>query len=106
MAHGPIRIDEILVDRHGRLLVELFGLAMALGVRKRARPEEAARKEVRAVFEIGRELVTGAAGGDLRRDPPRSLWPDAPRPWREWLARGLSDSGFASARQALASLPS
>lgn len=105
LEHGAIRIDEILVDRHGRLLVELFGFAVALGVRSLRDSETERRDELKAIFRIGRELVTGASGGDVHVEMPRVLWPDAPRPWREWLSRGLGPAGFATPHDALASMP-
>lgn len=102
--HGPIHMDEVLVDRHGSLLIELYGIAAMLqGISKPSM--ELMRDEVRSVVEIGYQLITG-----LRAEEPmipagrivRGL--DAR--WDRWLSRGLDPStGFDTATQALAAMP-
>ncbi len=109
VVHGPISMDEVLVDRHGRLLIEFYGFARATSVgltSSRADEAESIRDEVRSVVEMGYQLVTGLraeepmipAGRLVKRIDPRL---DA------WLANGLNVSGgFATAAEALAALPS
>ncbi len=106
LVHGPMGMDGVLVDRHGRLLLELYGLGRLLRGEPAAGDAETIRDEVRSVAEIGYQLVTGLraeapmipAGRLVKRLDPR---------WDRWLARGLDEiTGFESARDALAMLPS
>jgi len=105
--HGALSMDEILVDRHGCLLVELYGLARAMAPTMRAGDPslESLRDEIRSVVEIGYQLITGLraeeplipAGRLVKRLDPR---------WDAWLSRGLDPSGgFDTADAALAALP-
>lgn len=108
--HGTIALDEVLVDRRGAVMVELYGVATALrtltpgGVARAG--AEGVRDEVRSVVEIGYQLVTGLraeepiipAGRLVRKLDPR---------WDAWFERGLDPSrGFDSAAAAAAALPS
>ncbi len=101
--HGPLSMNQILVDRRGSLLVELYGLARAL--EQVGRPSlESMRDEVRSVVEIGYELVTG-----LRAEhpliPASRLVRNLDARWDRWLMRGLDPSGgFDSAEAALCAL--
>lgn len=106
LVNGALGMDAVLVDRHGRLLLELYGLGRLLRGEPAAADAETIRDEVRSVVEIGYQLVTGLraeapmipAGRLVKRLDPR---------WDRWLARGLDEvTGFDSARDALASLPS
>lgn len=103
--HGPITMDEILVDRRGSLLIELYGLARALD--QPGRPTlESLRDEIRSIVEIGYQLITG-----LRAEEPLipagRLVRKLDARWDRWLDRGLDPSGgFDSAEAALAALPS
>lgn len=106
LVNGPISMDEVLVDRHGRLLIELYGLSRLLRGEPAAADAETIRDEVRSVAEIGYQLITGLraeapmipAGRLVKRLDPR---------WDRWLARGLDEvAGFDSAQEALAMLPS
>lgn len=106
--HGPITMDEILVDRRGSLLIELYGLARAMEqVHGSGRPSlEALRDEVRSIVEIGYQLITG-----LRAEEPLipagRLVLKLTAGWDRWLDRGLDPSGgFDSAEGAMAALPS
>ncbi len=103
--HGPVQMDEVLVDRHGRLIIELYGLRRALkgggGF-----DTEVARDEVRSVAEIGYQLVTG-----LRCEEPLipagRLVRKLDRRWDAWFETALDPTdGFDSADEALAALPS
>ncbi|MFN7020832.1 MAG: hypothetical protein ACK4WH_05840 [Phycisphaerales bacterium] len=105
VVHGPIRMDDVLVDRHGRLLIEFYGLRRALSGASAAADPEDIRDEVRSIVEIGYQLVTG-----LRAEEPmipagrvvKKLDPAFDR----WLSKGLDPAaGFESAAQALAEIP-
>lgn len=104
-SHGPVSIDEVIVDRHGSLLIELYGLAAALCPSRSPSPD-AERDEVRSIVEIGYELVTG-----LRAEEPiipaHRLVRRLPSNWSDFFDRGLDPSrGFDTARAALESMPS
>jgi hypothetical protein len=103
--HGPIGMDEVLVDRHGALTVELYGFARAMRGLNRGNPE-LVRDEVRSVVEIAYQLITG-----LRAEEPiipaDRLVPQLDQSWSTWLSKGLDPMcGFDSAMQALLLLPS
>ncbi|HMN40884.1 MAG TPA: hypothetical protein PKE29_08560 [Phycisphaerales bacterium] len=102
--HGPISMDEVLVDRRGSLLVELYGLARALHNGQRP-TMETLRDEIRSVVEIGYQLITG-----LRAEhpliPAGRLVRRLDAKWDAWLNRGLDPSaGFDTAEAAMGSLP-
>lgn len=110
LIHGPMSIDEILVDRRGALMVELYGLARTMRPSPRTPTlvAEMMRDEVRSVVEIGYQLITG-----LRAEEPiipaGRLVPShrLDRRIDAWLARGLDPTtGFDSAVQAMLALPS
>lgn len=102
-AHGALTLDSVLVDRHGSLWIELYGLARALKGDAPA-SRELVRDEVRSIVEIGYQLLTG-----LRAESP---WIPASRlvrgldkRWDRWFEHGLDPSrGFDSAQAALAAL--
>ncbi|MBC7772098.1 MAG: protein kinase [Pyrinomonadaceae bacterium] len=103
--HGPLSMDEVLIDRHGSLLIELFGMSrLAQGLT--GGNSELIRDEVRSVVEIGYQLITGLraeepiipAGRLLKRLDPR---------WDRWFDQGLDPAqGFDSTEEAMAFLPS
>lgn len=102
--HGPIALDEVLVDRHGRLFIEFYGMARTL---KGLKPgnTELERDEVRSVVEMAYTLLTG-----LQADEPRiaasRLVKRLDDRWDAWFADGLDPAGgFASADEALTMLP-
>ncbi len=102
--NGGVTLDDVLVDRHGRVIVELFGFSRRLKGMARG-DMETIREEVARIVEIGYELITG-----LRAEEPvipaQRLAPRLSRSWAQWLERGLDPSlGFRSAKQALEALP-
>lgn len=110
MAHGPIAIEEVLVDRRGAVSIELYALARTVRTSTRSPHQtlhpELIRDEVRSIVEIGYQLITG-----LRAEEPiipaGRLFPRLDRRWDAWLTRGLDPtSGFDSAVQAILALPS
>lgn len=110
--HGSLAMEQVLVDRHGSLLIELYGLPRALAEvsehernRIAATESEAIREEIRSVVEIGYQLITGLRAEEPLIPASRLVKRLDPRMDR-WLTRGLSPSGgFATAPQALAELP-
>ncbi len=105
LAHGPIAPEEVLVDRRGRLTLELFALRRRLdGLR--ASNAELRRDEVRSIVELGYKLLTGidAASPPI---PAGRLIRRIPRGWDSWFAAGLDPTrGFDSPLAAAAALPS
>ncbi|MGE3107885.1 MAG: hypothetical protein AB7G11_06315 [Phycisphaerales bacterium] len=102
--HGPLSMSEVIVDRHGSLIVELFGLHRQLRGLTQGN-SELVRDEVRSIVEIAYQLLTG-----LRAEEPiipagrlvKRLDPE----WDLWLERGLDPAdGFATAREAIDALP-
>ncbi len=97
--HGPIRMEQVLVNRRGAVCIELYGLARA--AEDAIKPSaELVRDEVRSVVEIAYQLVTG-----LRADEPlipaERLVPRLDRAWVGWLRRGLDpSSGFDTVQAA------
>lgn len=103
--HGPLGLDEILVDSHGRVVIEMFGVARRLRGMLGGN-SETVRDEIVRVCEIAYQLLTG-----LRAEEPlipaTRLVPRLSKAWDQWLRMGLDPSrGFESAEHALAQLPS
>lgn len=106
LVHGPITMDEVLVDRHGRILLELYGLDRLLRGEPPAADAETVRDEVRSVAEIGYQLITGLRA-EAPMIPAGRLVKRLDPLWDWWLARGLDEvAGFDSAAEALSLLPS
>lgn len=103
--HGPVSLDEVLVDRHGRLFIEFYGMARML---KGLTPgnSELERDEVRSIVEMGYKLLTGLPADEPRIAASRLVKRLDDR-WDEWFAEGLDPAGgFASAAEAHDMLPS
>ena len=103
--HGAIVLSDLLVDRHGRIVIELYGFRRALAGEV-GMNLEVARDEIRSVAEIGYQLLTGLraeepvipAGRLIKRLDPA---------WDDWFDRALDPTaGFDTADEALAALPS
>lgn len=92
VGHGPFGAEDVLVDRHGRLMIELFGLRANL---YRGGADTGA--EVRSVGSIGR-LLLGSDSATPRED----------RPLREalagWVVRA-EEGHWVSASAAMTALP-
>lgn len=102
--HGPLSGSEVVVDRHGRVSIELYGLGMALA--GQARNSELVRDEVRSAVEIAYRLITGLPAEEPRIAAGKLVKKLEPA-WDEWLERGLAAAGgFATAAEARAFLPS
>jgi serine/threonine protein kinase len=104
--HGPMATEEILVDRRGSVLVELYGLRRIIQGTEAGPPGEVEREEVRSIVEIGYRLLTGLSAEEPRIRADRLITKLDHR-WDEWFEAGLDPmAGFLSAGEALASLPS
>ncbi len=104
-SHGSLTMDDLLVDRHGRVWIELYGLRRAMRGQMDASPE-LAQDEIRSVVEIAYELITGLPAEEPRINVGR-LFKKIDPVWDTWLDRGLSGlGGYTSAEEALAGLPS
>lgn len=103
--HGPVRPEEVLVDRHGSVAIEHYGLRRRLAGLDGAN-QELIRDEVRSVVEIAYCLVTGLFPDEPHIRAAR-LVKRLPRAWDEWFEVGLDASGgFDSADAAVSQLPS
>lgn len=103
--HGSMSMDELLVDRHGRVWIELYGFRRAMRGQTE-RSMELAQDEVRSVVGAAYELLTGLPAEEPRISVGRLVKKIDPA-WDTWLDRGLSGiDGFTSADEALAALPS
>lgn len=103
LLHGPMRAEEVLVDRYGSLLVECYGLRLAVSGLEPG--PDIRRDEIRAVAGIGYSLLTGLEAGESLIVPSRVL-KRLERAWDEWFATALdAGGGFATAREAIEALP-
>lgn len=106
LRHGPIGLDEILVDRRGSLWIELYGMARLLRRAPGMSSPEPERDEVRSVIGTGYRLLTGVAA-DEPRMPAARLVKRLDKRWDGWFDEGLdAAAGYESAAEALAALPS
>lgn len=100
LGHGPLGIDDVLIDRRGRAMIELFG------VEARCRGEDplaAAHASVAGVVGLVYELATGMAPGS--RGASAAMGRSLPRGLESFFHRGLSrDDGFASPAEAMSAL--
>ncbi|MCA9311289.1 MAG: hypothetical protein KDA21_08800 [Phycisphaerales bacterium] len=103
--HGPLRADELLVDRHGSVLVELPGvLRFAQGLNRG--DAELVRDEIHSLGLIAYQLITGLEPG-TPRIPAARLVKRLPRAWDTWIETALDESaGFFTVAEAAAALPS
>lgn len=100
LVHGPISASEILVDRRGSLLIEMYSLARALEPTP-ASEADAIRDEVRSVVALAYHLLTGIVA-DEPRIPATRLVRRLEASWDRWFELGLDPlAGFADAGEAL-----
>jgi serine/threonine protein kinase len=103
VVHGPIDAQHVLVDRHGSLNVELFGLARALTGRADSIAQDLA-EQVRSIVAIGYLLVTGLVAEEPLIPPSRLVKNLSPALDR-WLLEGLDPArGYDTPAQAIAAL--
>jgi serine/threonine protein kinase len=102
--HGPIRMEDVLVDRHGSLAIELYGMSRMLRGFNVGN-EELVRDEIRSVAEVGYQLITALRAEEPMIPAGRLVKKLDPR-WDEWFGIALDPtSGFATAEEAIAALP-
>lgn len=106
LVHGLMSLDDVLVDRHGSLLVQFYGLSrMVEQGDSEANVAELIRDEVRSIVEIGYQLITGLRAEEPLIPAGRLVKKLDPR-WDAWIQHGLEAmGGFDTAAQALAALP-
>ena len=107
LQHGPVLAQEVLIDRHGSLLIELYGFALTLGIKpawSSAAPD-ACRDEIRSVVELSYFLLTGVKCEEPHI-PVSSVLPRCEKSIERWLEHGLDPaSGYTTAEEAIEALP-
>ncbi len=103
IAHGPFRLDELLVDRHGCTLVELFGLEHAL--HPSHSDQGAVAEQVRSVAELAMILLGGVI--DERVSASAIGFPrKSERAWELWFSHALDPlRGFDTPELAISAIP-
>ena len=108
VVHGAFTLDELLVDRHGCTLVELYGLRHAL--HQHGSVLDARSEQTRSVIEIGYYMTTGmhfgepGSRGALPKDTKLSKKQE--RNWDAWYSMAMDPlQGFENAQQALDTMP-
>lgn len=103
LVHGPAMDEELLVDRHGSVMIELYGLRRGL-THDPAPTAELARDEIRSIVQLGYRLVTGLEPEEPMI-PATSAVKRLEKRWDAWFDRGLDPlEGFAGADEALEAL--
>lgn len=108
VVHGPFSMDELLVDRHGCTLVELFGLRQAL--HNQYSISDARSEQTRSIIEIGFMLATGVSYSDVVSSSdaarPSKFAKRSERLWDAWFALALDPvNGFETSQQAIDTMP-
>lgn len=103
--HGPLAASQVLVDRHGSLWIETYGLARRFAGLGPA-DAELVRDEVRSIAAIGYETLTGLSADEPRLAPSR-LVKRLSKAWDAWFDEAMDPFGsLTTAQDALAALPS
>jgi len=108
IVHGPFTMNELLVDRHGCTLVELFGLNQAL--HNQYSTADARSEQTRSIIEIGYLLATGVQYSDIvsssDASKPSKFTKRNGKLWDAWFALALDPmNGFETSQQALDTMP-
>lgn len=101
--NGPLALDDILVDRHGSLIMEHYGLRMA--TRGEGWSADLKSEEVRAVVILAYQMMTGI---ELTEPPirPSSAVRRIDRAWDVWFDVGLAPTrGFDTPGAAMNAMP-
>ncbi len=104
LVEGALRADRCLLDRYGKVTLELHGLPAALGWVDQSRVSECVRREVRDAVAMAYSMLAGRAfdrGGFSSGAAGHRTRPE----WDAWFAAGILGEGFESAGEALAALP-
>lgn len=103
VCNGPIDLEQLLVDRHGSVLIELYGVERAL-TGFEGMNGELVRDEIRSVVEVAYRLVTGMPAEEPRI-PAGRLARRLSRAFEEWLEVGLDPTdGYPTAEEAILAL--
>lgn len=108
IVHGPFSMNELLVDRHGCTLIELFGLEQAL--HNAYSLQDARAEQTRTVIGIGYQLATGMPFGEHfssnEGGKPSKFTKKNERHWDNWFSYAMDPmGGFESSMQALQTMP-
>ncbi len=108
IVHGAISMDELLVDRHGCTLIELFGLQQAL--HNTYSIQDARAEQTRTVIGIGYQLATGMGYGEHASNneggKPSKFTKKNEKHWDQWFSYAMDPlGGFESSQQALETMP-
>jgi hypothetical protein len=104
LPHGPLNLDEVLVDRHGSLFIEHYGLRMA--VRGEVRIPDLDHDEVRAAIAMAYQMMTGLEAGEPLI-PPSRVVRRIDKAWDSWFEAGLAPTGgFETPAAAMEAMPS
>ncbi|MCA9294093.1 MAG: protein kinase family protein [Phycisphaerales bacterium] len=103
VVHGALDPEEVLVDRHGSIAIELYGLRRRMSGAG-LWDANAAAHEVRSIAALSYRMVTGFAAPDHFVRASRVVRGLGER-FDDWLALALDGPGFASVGDALSSLP-
>jgi len=107
LAHGPIQPGEVLINRHGSLSIELYGLARRLNAGRSDSAGPPTVAELRSIAELAYTLLTGTLEAPEPYIPASRLVKRLSPRWDAWLAHALDRSrGFDSAAEARFYLPS
>lgn len=108
LCHGPVGLDEVIVDRSGSVLIEHYGLRRMLGMDPTGGPLDCERAEVQSIVEVGYQLVTGLMP-ETPVIPATRVVPGLEDIWDDWFDTGLispraGGPGFKSAAHALTAI--
>lgn len=97
--NGGLDTAQCLVDRHGRVVLELAGVAAAIG--GAGTQDQLEREEVCSLGLLGHRLFSGVGPGETRL--PRTRIDAA---WERWLTRSIASmDGYANIEQAAKDYP-
>lgn len=104
LCHGVVTPSDLLVDRHGSITIDLYGLRRRMDGLISA-DAEVVRDEVRSIAMVGYWALTGLEAEEPRIRAGR-LVRRLDRGWDDWFELALDPAGgFESAEEAIASLP-
>jgi hypothetical protein len=104
LLHGALGGHEVLVDRHGSLLIELYGLNAAVRGLGESN-DDAARDEVLSIAGLAYQALTGLDASVSFIEPSR-VCRKLERGWDEWFARAMDPTaGFDTSAEAIDALP-
>jgi len=101
VVNGGLDVTQCLVDRHGRVVVELAGVRAARGG-DGVGEGELKREEVRSLGTLAHRMFTGVLPGETRR------WGTRVEPaWERWLTRAIAPmDGYIDVESAARDYPS